>query len=87
MGHVSRPLSKTQKQRLIKIAEPFTQKNGILYQLGPDIKLCSCVIIKKKAQIIFQEFHEGVVRGHFATDIITKKIFHARYWWPTLFKD
>jgi hypothetical protein len=47
MGHMSRPLSRTQKQRLIEIAKPFAQNNGILYQLGQDIKMCSCVIIYK----------------------------------------
>jgi hypothetical protein len=25
--------------------------------------------------------------GHFATNINVKKILHARYWWPILFKD
>ncbi len=25
--------------------------------------------------------------GHFATNIIAKKILNARYWWPTLLKD
>jgi hypothetical protein len=56
MGHVSRPLSRTQKRRLIKIAEPFTQNNGILYQSGQDIKLCSCEIIKKKHKSFFENF-------------------------------
>ncbi len=27
-----------------------------------------------------------MARGHFTTDIITKKIMHASYWWPTPFK-
>jgi len=27
-----------------------------------------------------------VARGHFTTDITAKKIMHASYWWPTLFK-
>jgi hypothetical protein len=34
-----------------------------------------------------KELHEGVVGGHFATDIIAKKNLDARYWWPTLFED
>jgi hypothetical protein len=28
-----------------------------------------------------------VIGGHFATDISTKKILDAGYWWPILFKD
>ncbi len=30
---------------------------------------------------------EGVARGHFATNIIAKRILDVKYWWPTLFKD
>jgi hypothetical protein len=32
------------------------------------------------------KLHEGF-GGHFATDIIIKKIFDERYWWPTLIHD
>ncbi len=28
-----------------------------------------------------------MVGGHFATNIITKKILDVGYWWPILFKD
>jgi hypothetical protein len=28
-----------------------------------------------------------MVGGHFAANIIAKKILNARYWWPTLLKD
>jgi hypothetical protein len=30
---------------------------------------------------------EGVVGGHFVTNITIKKILDVGYWWPTLFKD
>ncbi len=39
-----------------------------------------------KAQIVLQELH-GVVGRHFVTNITTKKILDAGYWWPTLFKN
>ncbi len=28
-----------------------------------------------------------MARGHFATNIIAKKLIDASYWWPTLFND
>jgi hypothetical protein len=28
-----------------------------------------------------------MARGHFAANVIAKKIIDASYWWPTLFKD
>jgi hypothetical protein len=40
-----------------------------------------------ETQIILKELHKGVVRKHFVTYIIVKKILNAKYWWPTLFKD
>jgi hypothetical protein len=36
---------------------------------------------------ILQDLHEGFGGGHFATNIIAKKIFNAGYWWPKLFHD
>jgi hypothetical protein len=40
-----------------------------------------------EAQIVRKELHEGMVGGHFAIDIIAKKILDVGYWWPTLSKD
>jgi hypothetical protein len=54
--------------------------------MGHDNKLCRC-LTTLEAQIDMKELHEGMVRGHFATNITTKKILDAGYWWPTLFKD
>jgi hypothetical protein len=28
-----------------------------------------------------------MAKGHFVTNITTKKILDVKYWWPTLFKD
>jgi hypothetical protein len=47
---------------------------------------CKC-FIEKEILVMFKELHEGVVGGHFAMNITTKKILHARYWWVTMFKD
>ncbi len=47
---------------------------------------CKC-FIEKEILVVFKELHEGVVGGHFAMNITTKKILNARYWWATLFKD
>ncbi len=32
-----------------------------------------------------KELHEGPSRGHFATEIIQRKILDARYWCPTMY--
>jgi len=73
----------TQHQNLTVRGKPFTIWNGILYQLGQDIKfnLRSFEIL-----IILQEFHTWITKGYFSTNI-TYKILDARYWWPTLYQD
>ncbi len=79
-------LNLVQKQKLAKKAKPFIIKEGKMYGVGQDNKLCRCLTMLK-TQIALKELHEGVARGHFATNITTKKILDACYWWPTLFKD
>jgi hypothetical protein len=74
------------KQKLARKVKPFILKEGIMYTMGHDNKLCRC-LTTSEAQIGLKELHEGVVRGHFATDIIVKKNLDVKYWWPTLIKD
>jgi hypothetical protein len=57
-----------------------------MYIEGQDNKMCRC-LTTSKAKIVSKELHERVARGHFAVNIITKKILDSEYWWPTLFKD
>jgi hypothetical protein len=46
--------------------------------VGQDNKLHQC-LTTLKTQIILNELHEGVARGHFAAYIITKKIMDVNY--------
>jgi hypothetical protein len=40
-----------------------------------------------ETQIVLKELHQRMVRGHFVTNITTKKFLDARYWWPILLKN
>ncbi len=66
--------------------KPFALKNGIFYHMGPNNRFRHCVTIGE-AQKILWELHEGFGEGHFAIDIIAKKILDVGYWWPKLFHD
>jgi hypothetical protein len=79
-------LNLAQKQKLAKKAKPFIFKKGIMYRVGQDNKMCRC-LTTLEAQIVLKELHERVVGGHFAVEIIKKKILDVGYWWPTLFKN
>jgi hypothetical protein len=34
-----------------------------------------------------KKLHEGPSKGHFATEIMQRKILDVRCWWPTKYKD
>ncbi len=53
-------------------------KDGIIYRVGHDNKMCRC-LTTLEAQIVLTKLHEGVVGGHFAVNIITKKILDVGY--------
>ncbi len=85
-SQMPKTLNLAQRQKLARMVEPFTLKEGTMYKMGQNNKMRRC-LTTSNAQIILKELHEGVVGGHFAADITTKKILDAHYWWPTLFKD
>jgi hypothetical protein len=37
--------------------------------------------------MVMKELHEGRSKGHFATEMMQKKILDVGYWWPTMYKD
>jgi hypothetical protein len=59
---------------------------GKMYIVGQSNRLGRC-LTTLEALIILKELHEGVARGHFATNITTKKILDASYRWPTLLEN
>eukprot|EP00253_Pinus_taeda_P010355 PITA_10355 len=44
-------------------------------------------IINQEAQKVLQELHDGPAGGHFGANTTAHKVIHARYYWPTLFRD
>ncbi len=66
-------LNLTQKQELTKKVKSFTLKEGIMYKMGQYNKMHICSTTSE-THIVFKELH-GVVKGHFATNIIAKKIW------------
>ncbi len=77
-------LTNIHKQWLVRIMEPFTLHKGIMYHMGRNNRFRRCVT-RYEAWKILHESHEGFGGGNFATNIITKNILDARYWWSKLF--
>jgi hypothetical protein len=49
-----------------------------MYKMGQNNKLHKC-LTTLEAQIVLKELHERVLGGHFAMDIIAKKILDVSY--------
>ena len=69
----------------MKVA-PYSLINGFLYKMGMDEVLRPCVL-EHERESIMHEAHYGPSRGHFQSDMTTKKIQQSGLWWPTLHKD
>ncbi|MCO5578551.1 hypothetical protein L7F22_032394 [Adiantum nelumboides] len=79
-------LTSLQRKRLIKRASSYLWLDGVLYQKGKDL-VCRRVPSCKEIPLILKSLHEEACGGHFAHDLIAKKILHAGYVWPTLHLD
>ena len=64
----------------------YTIFNGVLYRQEIDGVLRQAIDAKEASKVV-KQYHNGFCGGHYATDYIAKKILHAGYYWPTLFKD
>jgi hypothetical protein len=78
IGQMLKTLSLIKKQKLARKAKPFILKEGIMYIMGQNNKMHIC-LTTLQTQIVLKELHEGLVGGHFAIDITTKKILDVEY--------
>jgi hypothetical protein len=69
IGQMPETVNLVQKQKLARKVEPFILKEGIMYKVGQNNKMCRSF----ETQIVLKELHEGVVSGHFVANIIIKK--------------
>lgn len=79
--HLSRKERRTLKLKAVN----FVLWNNGLYKKGLDDNFLHYV--DKQQVRLLQSFHDLACGGHFSAPVIAHKILHARYYWPTLFKD
>ena len=60
--------------------------DDVLFRKNYDSILLRC-LEKPEVEKVRQELHDGLARGYFGGNTTAHKILHARYYWPTLFKD
>ncbi len=67
-------------------ARPYTLYDGHLHKLGLDGVLRH-YLTPIEASKVLEEFHEGLVAGHYGNNTIKKKIMSTSYWWLIIHKD
>ena len=64
----------------------YTIFDGVLYRQGIDGVLQQAIDAKEASKVV-KQYHDGFYEGHYAANYTAKKILHAGYYWPVLFKD
>eukprot|EP00253_Pinus_taeda_P010837 PITA_10837 len=85
-GHAPPHLSYKSKRAIRLKEKTFSLIDDVLFKKNYDSILLRC-LEKTEAQKVLQELHDGRGGGHFGADTTAHKIIHARYYWPTLFRD
>jgi len=85
-GRPHEDMSKAEARKLIRLVGPYQLIVGQLYIGGKDDLIRKCALPHEVDDLLFQA-HDGIVGGHFAFALTTRKVPQARLWWPTLFKD
>ena len=86
MGITPEEITTSQKKQLVVKAVDFQLIVGPLYKLGPDEILRRCVLPHEQGKKL-AEAHAGVTSGHYGGRATSRKVLHARLWWPTLHND
>jgi hypothetical protein len=68
------------------MAKTYLIITDMLYRCGVDSILHRCLTFEE-AEVVLNDYHSGACGGHLSGLETTKNILHARYFWPTIFKD
>ena len=79
-------MTKLESRQLIRRDGPYQLIVGELYNNGKDEVIRRCALPQEIDDILLQS-HDGIARGHFASEITARKVLQVGLWWPTLFKD
>lgn len=75
------------RYRALKIkAQPYVIVEGILYWKEPAGILLLC-LTKDEITKMIKYYHERLCGGNYSWKVISQKILHGSFYWPTLFGD
>ena len=79
-------MSRDQRKRLALKSKDFRILGDQLYKKGLERVLRRCVYPHEQ-EAILEEARQGISGGHFAREVIGRKVLQAGLWWPTLLGD
>ena len=81
------PENGKQAQEVITLSQQFTISDGLLYRLNPKRgELPQIVVPSSLRQQLMDEYHAGILAGHFSGPRLFKMI-SRRWWWNHMYKD
>nr|GEU68319.1 reverse transcriptase domain-containing protein [Tanacetum cinerariifolium] len=79
-------MSSQQKKKFFKDVKHYFWDDPYLFQICADPIIRRCVH-GQEAYNILKYCHEGPTGGHHGANFTSKKIFDARFFWPTIYRD
>ncbi|GJW11525.1 reverse transcriptase domain-containing protein [Tanacetum coccineum] len=79
-------MSSQQKNKFFKDVKHYFWDDPFLFKICADQMIRRCVH-GKEALDILEACHNGPTGGHHGANLTAKKVFDARFFWPTIYKD
>ncbi|GKD12818.1 reverse transcriptase domain-containing protein [Tanacetum coccineum] len=79
-------MSSQQKNKFFKDVKHYFWDDPFLFKICADQMIRRCVH-DKEALDILEACHNGPTGGHHGANLTAKKVFDARFFWPTIYKD
>jgi hypothetical protein len=79
-------LPKAQRKWLGVRSQAFTLMSGSLYHKSTD-GVWRHVVRKEEQENVLRECHSGVARGHYAREIMARKVWQSGLSWPMVLRD
>ncbi|GKE59063.1 reverse transcriptase domain-containing protein [Tanacetum coccineum] len=79
-------MSSQQKNKFFKDVKHYLWDDPFLFKICADQVIRRCVH-GKEAFDILEACHNGPTWGHHGVNLTAKKVFDARFFWPTIYKD
>nr|GEY07966.1 reverse transcriptase domain-containing protein [Tanacetum cinerariifolium] len=83
---IKKGLTSQQKKKFFKDVKHYFWDDPYLFQIYADRIIRHCVHGQEAIDIL-KACHEGPIGGHHGANLTAKKVFDARFFWPSIYQD